>query len=541
VKNLEEKLNLHRGGNDTGEIFVEGDPNSINSELNLLKNQFGFCYFLDMYAAECPGDDFDFKIYYYILNLDENIRIRYTVSISSKFSMPSVTSIWKCSDWYEREIHEMYGVYFVNRNLDRLLLPAGCSEKPMLNSFRMGQEIEATTPFGPYFTKRNQKDPLKNWTKISTWTKSTHLSFKLWLQSDEGKVSDSIVEVGFLHRGVEKLCQNLNLFQLSPYIQRVNSHSLFCGELSWLMAIEQRLQIKIPPKAMAIRMLLAEFSRIWEHFYFVEQVCLKLKMDKDIREFQFYKEYITELFENYTGRRQYSNVFIGGVPSELQAGWITSCYDFLPKLEIFTSKKIRELSKDYFFSEILRSDSIDGNTALELSLTGPTLRGCGINFDIRKSFPYYHYESVDFEIPLGKHGSSFDRVLVRLEEVRQSTSIILQLLDNLPTGNLLDEGHEIVSLFKAQDDGNFNALDLMNLIDGVKISKDVSYSSIEAGSGEWGIHLHGDGSNKASRLRISPPSFSLLQAFQSLVIGREVSEYGAFLESFGINSSEVDR
>lgn len=354
---------------------------------------------------------------------------------------------------------------------------------------------------------------------------------KLFVKGE--KIIKAELMIGYLHKGIEKIFENLNYIQGMILSHKIDNVAPFSGGFSYVLAIEKLLDIEVPLRAQYIRIILSEFSRINSHLLwvgtFLNSLGFYLPYTYAIRE----REKLIVLIEEIMPR---GTLFlrIGGVVRNLPSGWIEKTLDFLEDLE----KNIYQIEKIVYDNEIftLRTKNvgiINIDLALELSLTGPVLRSCGIAWDVRKVFPYSSYDHFDFKIPVGEKGDSYDRFFVRMEEIKESINIIRKALKNLPEGEIILKDLDIIP---PKTIPHFKLI-----IDGIKIKEGEIYTSIESPRGEFGFYIVSKNSTKPYRVRIRSPSFYNLQVLEYILPGNSISDAMTIIGSIDSSPFEADR
>jgi NADH-quinone oxidoreductase subunit D len=329
---------------------------------------------------------------------------------------------------------------------------------------------------------------------------ATHGVLRVKMKLDGEKIMEAKPIIGYLHRGTEKLFETMDFPQCLPHTDRMDYVAAATNNQGFCVAMEKLLGITIPPRAAYIRMMLAELQRLASHLVWLATHAVDIGA---ITPF-FYtfreRDAILDLFEEYCGARLTLNTMkIGGVPWELPDGWVDRCSELV----------------DGFNAHIVSADE-----AIEWGLTGPPLRGSGVKWDIRKIFPYDRYDEIDFEIPIGETGDTYDRYLVRIEEMRQSVRIIRQCLDRLPDGPHMAKVPKVLRVKEAG----------------------MVYGSVEAPKGELGYFIvAGEKSTAPYRCRVRPPSFVNLQALPMMVEGHLVADLVAVIGTLDIVLGEIDR
>jgi len=349
---------------------------------------------------------------------------------------------------------------------------------------------------------------------------ATHGVLRVKLKLDGEKVVGSECIIGYLHRGVEKIGENRTYQQFAPYVDRMDYVAAVTNGMGYVEAVEKLLGVEVPPRAQFTRMILAELQRIASHLVWLGTHAMDMGAMTPI----FYcfreREEILNIFEKYCGARLTTHAFrIGGLQYDLYDGFETEvrkfCDYFLPKVDeyerLLTTNRI-------WMSRTQGVGILTAEDAIALGVTGPVLRGSGVKWDVRKAQPYEAYNQVEFEVPIGEHGDTYDRYLVRMQEMRQSVRIIRQSLEKLVPGPIFGKVPKVI-----------------------KPPVGDVYHSIEGPKGELGYYIVSDGSVQPYRVRVRPPSFINLQAFDRMIYGRLVADVVAVIGTIDIVLGEVDR
>jgi len=349
---------------------------------------------------------------------------------------------------------------------------------------------------------------------------STHGVLRVILKLDGERVLGTDCVIGYLHRGLEKIGENRTYAMYVPYVDRADYVAAISNGLGYCLAVEKLLGVEVPPRAQAVRVILTELTRISSHLVWLGTHCLDIGAVTPL----FYtfreREMIMNIFEKYCGARLTTHAFrIGGLQYETYEGFEKDCLDFCGWFE----KKIEDYHKLLTGNRILigRMRDVGILTADECKaygVTGPLLRAAGVKWDLRKAQPYSGYEQYDFEIPTGEQGDTYDRYLVRMEEMRQAARIVRQAVERLPGGPIMGKVPKVI-----------------------KPPAGEVYVSIEAPKGELGYYIVSDGSTMPYRVRIRPPSFVNLQALDKMARGALVADVVAIIGTIDIVLGEVDR
>jgi len=349
---------------------------------------------------------------------------------------------------------------------------------------------------------------------------STHGVLRVILKLDGEKVLGTDCVIGYLHRGVEKIAENRTYAQFNPYVDRMDYVAAVSNGLGYCEAVEKLLGVEAPERANYIRVILTELNRLASHQVWLGTHALDIGALTPL----FYcfrdREEILKIFEKYCGARLTTHAFrIGGCQYEIYEGFEKEVLDYcdfvLPKIdeyeELLTTNRI-------WVKRTKGVGVLSGAECIELGATGPVLRGSGVQWDLRKAQPYAAYAKFEFDIPIGKNGDTYDRYLVRIEEMRQSVRILRQAASGIPEGPILAKVPKVLRPPAGE-----------------------IYHSIEAPKGELGYFIVSDGSTQPYRVRVRPPSFVNLQALDKMVRGWLVADVVAVIGTLDIVLGEVDR
>jgi NADH-quinone oxidoreductase subunit D len=349
---------------------------------------------------------------------------------------------------------------------------------------------------------------------------STHGVLQVKLKLDGERVLDLECVIGYLHRGVEKLGEVQTWGQWLPTLDRMDYIAAVSNCLGYCEAVEKLLGITAPPRTQYIRTIMTELNRITSHLLWLGTHALDIgAMTVFLYAFRE-REEILKIFENYCGARLTTHMFrIGGTQYELYEGFQDQVKTFIKGFPQKVAEYETLLTENRIWLKRTRGVGvISAKDAIDIGLTGPALRGSGVQWDIRKAKPYAAYADFEFDIPIGETGDTYDRYMVRMEEMRQSTRIVAQAIDKIPDGPLMAKITKII-----------------------KPPVGDIYHSIEAPKGELGYYLVSDGATTAYRARVRPPSFINLQALRQMVIGSMVADVVAVIGTLDIVLGEIDR
>jgi NADH-quinone oxidoreductase subunit D len=374
---------------------------------------------------------------------------------------------------------------------------------------------------------------------------ATHGTIKLNLKLDGEKILNCDVEVGYLHRGFEKMCEQRTWNHVVPYTDRLNYISPLINNVGFALAAEKLLDIEVPERGQYIRMIMSEISRMTDHF-----TCLGMAAaEAGALSVAFYaleaRETLFDIITAVTGARlTVSYTRVGGVMQDLPEGFAEWIQRSFIDLRNVMSDCDKLLSKNRIFIERMSGvGAISTEDAISYGVTGPLLRACGVAYDVRKANPYLFYDRMDFTVPTGTQGDNWDRFQVRFEELRQSMSMVEQALKQLPDGPIRVDDPNITMPQKKDVYGNIEGL--MNhfklVIEGVKIPKGEVYSVVEGANGELGFYLVSDGSGRPYRVRVRPPCFFGMAALGQMLKGHLISDVITTFGMVNMIGGECDR
>ncbi|OGQ56747.1 MAG: NADH dehydrogenase [Deltaproteobacteria bacterium RIFCSPLOWO2_02_FULL_53_8] len=374
---------------------------------------------------------------------------------------------------------------------------------------------------------------------------STHGVLHLILDIQGEKIVCARPDIGYLHRGTEKIAENLLYHQFVPYTDRLDYMAAMSNNLAYVQAVEKILGIEITERAKYIRVTAAELSRIAGHLLAIGAWALDLGAMSILLYAMREREYVLDIFEMLCGSRMtLTYLRVGGVRYD----FTDECKDACNKMQELFPSRIDEYETILTGNRIWiqRNKGIGVLTAeeaLDLGLSGPALRASGVKWDIRKDEPYLVYDRLDFDVPTGTNGDCFDRYLCRIEEIRQSMRIIKQTVRDMPDGPFNVDIPEIVPPPKPDVYKNMEALihHFKYVSQGFKVPQGEVYSSIESPKGELGVYIVSDGSEKPFRLKLRVPSFMNLQTVNAMSQGRYLADVIAIVSSLDPVFGECDK
>jgi NADH dehydrogenase I D subunit len=374
---------------------------------------------------------------------------------------------------------------------------------------------------------------------------ATHGTFRVFCKLDGERIDKAAVEIGFLHRGFEKMAEAKPYAQVIPYTDRLNYCSGLVNNVGYCKAVERMLGVAITPRTEFLRVIICEVQRIMDHMICVGANLVDVGALTNFWYFFNVREKLNDVLEALTGARlTYSYVRIGGLAWPQPEGFEENVRGALKEVP----KAIRDveglIKKNRIFIDRARDVGVmSASDAVSYGFTGPCLRASGVNHDLRKKHPYYHYDEFEFDVPLGQRGDVYDRIFVRIEEMKQSLRIIEQAFGKLPGGPINIDDKRI--MLPDKDRVHSSMEELINhfklVIEGVKPPAGEIYDAIEAPNGELGFYIVSDGSSKPYRIKVRPPCFYLMNGLKKLIEGHMVADIVAILAGLNIIAGELDR
>lgn len=505
----------------------------------------------------------DFTVVYHLLSFERNEYIRIKVALpSGKLHIPTITDIWPSANWYERELWDMFGIVVDGHpHLARLIMPKTWVGHPLrkdhparateMGPFQLSDEKQDAEQealrFRPeeWGMKRSSQDADFIFLNVGPQHPGTHGVLRIVLQLDGEEIVDLVPEIGFHHRGAEKMGERQSWHTYIPYTDRVDYLGGVMNNLAYLTAFEKLAGIRVPPRAQMIRVMLAELFRIISHLVWYGTFAQDLGQMSPV----FYtfndRERAFALVEAICGARMHPNWFrIGGVAQDLPNGWDTMFRDFLE----YFPPRLKEYDGEVLQNRIFkaRTQGIGVYTleqAIDWGVTGPNLRACDFPWDFRKKQPYSGYDQFEFEIPTAQHGDCYDRALVRVEEMRQSLRIIDQCMENMPAGPYQSPDALGTPPLKERTMHDIETLitHFLSVSWGPVAPPGEALGAIEATKGNNGYYLVSDGSTTSYRTRIRTPSFAHMQTLPLLCRGLMVPDLLAILGSLDYVLADIDR
>ncbi len=532
-----------------------------------------FDHLTDICSVDYPEDQQRFEVVYHLHSLGLRRRLRLKARLSEEDpAIASVTGIWKGAEFLEREVYDMMGISFSGHpDLRRILMPEDYAEGfPLRKDFpaegrgwrsefdfiprldeppvelaegeipELQKEAFRAEPLPP--DTRRREELLLN---MGPQHPSTHGVLRVVLELDGERIVKATPDLGYLHRGVEKLCEGLTYMQVIPHTDRLDYVCAMANNYAYVRAVEKLLGVSIPERAEYIRTIVAEMQRIVGHLFWLGTQALDIgAMTVFFWTFRE-REALLDMFEKLCGARLTLNYYrIGGVDSDFTPDLVLRLKTFLDAFP----EKVKEYdsliaSNRIWLGRTKHVAVISAEDAINFGCTGPVLRGSGVAYDVRKEEPYGVYDKVDWEVPIGKNGDTYDRYWVRMEEMRQSARIIKQCLDQLPQGPIMADAPQYIPPPKPLVMRDMESLihHFIIFTQGFKPPKAETYCATEAPKGELGFFIVSDGSARPYRLKIRSPSFVHMGAFDHMARGYLISDIITIFGTYDIVMGECDR
>ncbi len=505
----------------------------------------------------------DFTVLYHLLSFDRNEDLRLKVALRGEHpSIRTVTGIWRNADWYERELWDMFGIGVDGHpNLRRILMPPWWEGHPLRK-----EHPARATEYGPFrLTEGDVSSQLESlrfrpeewgmkreggeheylFVNIGPVHPSAHGVLRYMAQLDGEEIVDIVPDIGFHHRGAEKMGERQTWHTYIPYTDRIDYLGGVMNNFPYVLAVEKLAGITVPDRAKVIRIMMAELFRIISHLVFWGTFSQDLGQMSPVFWMFTDRERAFDIVEAVTGGRMHPAWFrIGGVAQDLPEGWDGMVRDFIA----YMRRRVRDYDASVMKNRVVKARSrgigiVSLAEAIEWGATGPVLRACGLAWDLRKRRPYGGYDQFAFDVPTGAHGDAYDRVALHAEEIVQSLRIMEQCLRDMPPGPYKAD-HPLAT--PPQRERTMH--DIETLIDhflgvswGPVIPAGEASATVEATKGNHGYYLVSDGGTMSYRTRIRTPSFPHIQMVPLMSRGLTVSDLVAILGSIDYVLADVDR
>jgi len=539
--------------------FTLIDSDKLLETITNAKEELGFTLLLDITAIDnlnkSHATSSRFELIYILRHCEFKDTVTYKVSVlDEEIGVPTLSSLFGTAEWAEREIYDQYGIHFQDHKmLKRVLNHNEFVGHPLRKDYEITKGQYCTTSqdlmdeMRPLLEERNldmNRDDLMV-VNLGPSHPASHGTIRTLAALDGEKIVAAACEIGYLHRGFEKSCENHNYNQIIPYTDRLNYCSAIMNNIAFAKTVEEMLDITLPDRGIFIRVIVAELSRVIDHL-----VCLAaglLDMGGQTNYWYLYnpRDNAYDFLSKLTGARLTNSYMrIGGMTHDLYDGWETDLADVLTKIDHGISESLKMITHNRIYNDRIQNVSpVSAAQAIDYGFTGPNLRASGVAYDLRFSNPYYYYDTFDFDMVIGSVGDTYDRMMVRYDEMNESLKIIRQAMNRIPDGDINVSDKRIIMPGKdcvyGGIEGMMNQFKLV--VDGVKVPEGEYYGSFEAANGELGFYIVSDGSGTPYKVKVRPPSFYHMAAYPKIIENYQVADAIMTLGSLNIIAGEMDR
>jgi NADH-quinone oxidoreductase subunit C/D len=505
----------------------------------------------------------DFTVVYHLLSFERNQDVRIKVALrGERPSLDTITDVWPSANWYEREVWDMFGVTFYGHpHLRRILMPTTWQGHPLrkdhparateMGPFSLPEEKEdaeqSAMRFRPedWGLDRSGEDTDFMFLNLGPQHPGTHGVLRLVLQLSGEEILDVVPDIGFHHRGAEKMGERQSWHTYIPYTDRVDYLGGVMNNLAYVLSVEKLAGIEVPDRVKVVRVMMSEFFRLASHLVWYGTFAQDVGALSPVFYMFTDRERIFDIVEAVCGGRMHPSWFrIGGVAQDLPRGWDRLVDDFIP----YMRRRLDEYDKMVMQNGIFKARTVGVGAytldeAIEWGVTGPGLRACGFEWDFRKKRPYSGYDQFEFDIPTAERGDCYDRAVVRVAEMRQSLRIIEQCLNNMPAGPYKSDHPLATPPIKERTMQDIETLitHFLGVSWGPVIPPGEALAHVEATKGDNGYYLISDGNTRAYRVRIRAPSFPHMQMVPLISRGAMIPDLLAILGSIDFVLADVDR
>lgn len=372
-----------------------------------------------------------------------------------------------------------------------------------------------------------------------------HGTVRMKVELDGETIVKADPEIGFLHRGFQKSCENVTWTQCLPYTDRLNYNSAMMNNFGFLNAVEKLIGLEIPERAQYIRVIASELHRMHDHLTCVGATALELGGFAPFLYAIEGRELLMDRVTELTGARLTTSYGrVGGLNRDLPEGWIPKTIKSLDKIKELLVEVEGLLMKNRIFVDRMKGTGIlTAEDALDFGYTGPCLRAAGVDYDVRKARPYWVYDRLSFDVPIGEHGDNYDRYIMRLEEMRQSDRMIRQALEQLPAGPIIVDDWRIALPPKPEVYGTIEGVmsHFKLVMEGIPVPPGEIYDCTEAANGELGWYLVSDGSGRPYKVHVRAPGFPILSAVPHIIEGKMLADLIPTFDMINMIGGEVEQ
>jgi NADH-quinone oxidoreductase subunit C/D len=518
--------------------------------------QCGFDLFLDLAGVDNlkrrgTTTRFEAVVHLLALSRGEHLRVKVLLPEPESPALPSVADTWPAANWFEREAYDLFGFDFPGHpNLRRLLCHDAFVGHALRKDYAPGQRwfcAEEDMRMPAWAMQPEEAGHFETQTlSVGPSHPATHGIIHLVARLDAEKIIRAETQIGYLHRCFEKMSETHTWNQVIPFADRLNYVSAMINGVGFVRVVEKMLGVEIPERGVLVRTILSEFSRIMDHC-----VCIGANLVDigGLTNFWYLyqpREGIYGLLEACCGARlTVSYVRVGGLAIDVPDDFVARCRGLLDSIPKFLDDVDRLVTNNRIVRNRLQGTGVvSREQAIAWGMTGPMLRSSGVPYDVRRAHPYDFYDRFDWDVPVAQDGDNFARYLVRMEEMRQSLKIIRQALEIFPEKGPVNSSDWHVVL--PPKDAVYHDMESLIyhfklIMEGIRVPAGERYEWIEGANGELGFYAISTGGGAPYRLKVRPPCFPNMAAFEKIIVGGTVSDAIATLGTLNIIAGELDR
>jgi len=539
--------------------MIAANADHLHTMVEHLRDEMGYAMLLDITAVDNLGFSHPGSSRFEVIYLFRHADFKRTMGLKVKVGnidvgLPTISDLYGSADWLEREVYDQYGVPFAGHpTLKRILNHLEFVGHPLRKDYEItkGQYCTQTQDMmdemKPLLDARGLEMERDNLMILNLGPShpASHGTIRTLAALDGEKIVAGASEVGYLHRGFEKSCENHTYNQIIPYTDRLNYCSALMNNIAFAKTVEEMMGLTLPDRGIFIRVILAELSRVIDHL-----VCLAaglLDMGGQTNYWYLFnpRNDAYDFLSKLTGARLTNSYMrIGGMTHDLYEGWERDLENVLKKVDKGIAESLQMIEHNRIFQDrLLNVSPVSAAEAIDYGFTGPNLRASGVPYDLRFASPHYYYDTFDFDMVVGSVGDTYDRLMVRFEEMLQSMRIIRQAAKNIPGGPINVSNHAVTMPPKeavyTTIEGTMNQFKLV--YEGVKVPRGEHYGAFEAANGELGFYIVSDGSGTPYKVKVRAPSFLHMAAYPKIIEGYQVGDAILTLGSLNIIAGEMDR
>ncbi len=542
--------------NPFGDPVFRVAPENVRPVLQFLRDRCGFDLLLDITAVdglELPRKE-RFDVVYNMRPSLSGERVRVQVYPPEEdLALDSVSDLWASANWAEREVFDQYGVRFRGHpNLKRILNHKDFVGHPLRKDYdiKKGQWLSEPDDLMDELERARARtgrteSPETLLVNLGPSHPAMHGALRALVELEGETILHAVPEIGYLHRGFEKGAEKGDYTQVIPFTDRLNYCSSVMNNIGYCRTVEKMLGVEITPRNEAIRVILLELGRIMDHLVCLAAVLVDLGALTNYWYLFNEREKIYNVIEALCGARlTHCYVRIGGLSHDLHDGFEKGVREILQSVPKALKDVENLVARNrIFLDRTVGVGAITPEEAISYGYTGPCLRATGVPGDLRKDEPYYGYDRLEWDVVVGENGDTYDRIWVRMEEMRQSLRIVEQLIGKIPGGPVNVDDKRVSLPPKSEVYNNIEALmnHFMLIMEGIQPPAGECYGAIEAANGELGFFVVSDGTGKPYKVKVRPPCFYIFSSFPRVVEGAMIQDAIAVLGTLNIIAGELDR